>query len=99
MDKVLTLGRKSYNEGYNLKDEVKAILDKNGISYRSLRHMVEDPYEKRRFKPEYVGQCVWIYQNDTTLSSGRKVGVLVKQTDVNGAPEGWLEEFLKTALD
>ena len=94
-----TLGRKTYNEGYNLKDEVKKLLDKNGIKYHSIVLKIEDPYEKRRFKPEFVGQCVWIYQTEKRLLSGTRSGVLVKQTDLIGAPAGWLEEFLKTSLD
>jgi len=96
---VETLGRKTYDQGYNLKDEVKTIMDKNGIKYHSIVHKIEDPYEKRRFKPEFVGQCVWIYQNEKRLLSGTRSGVLVKQTDLIDAPAGWLEEFLKTALD
>ena len=97
--KVETLGRKTYKEGYNLRSEVKAILDKNGIKYHSIVLKVEDPYEKKRFKPEFVGQCVWIYQNMKRLLSGTRSGVLVKQTDLIDAPAGWLEEFLKTSLD
>lgn len=98
MEKV-TLGRKTFNDGYNLKDEVTAIMDKNGIKYTKVVHHIEDPYDKRRYRPEFVGQSVWIYQNKEHLTSGFRGGVLVKQTDIAEAPAGWLEEYLKTALD
>jgi len=98
----MTLGRKTFMEGFNLKTEVEKLLKKNGISYKRIVHHIEDPYEKRHYKKEFVGQCLWIYQKDNssaTLSHIRIPGILVRQTDLIDAPEGWLEEYLQTALD
>lgn len=96
-----TLGRKTFNNGYNLKTEVENILKKNGIGYKRIVHKVEDPYEKRRYKPEYVGQCCWIYQNDRSeiLRNIKLPGILVKQSDFVDAPENALEDYLISVLD
>lgn len=43
----------------NLKEEV--LKDLQGAEIRKVRYYKESPYQKKRFKPKYVEQEIWIY--------------------------------------
>jgi hypothetical protein len=47
----------------NLKTEVQEALAKAGVSAR-LRYFKKSPYQARRYKPEFVGQEVWVYRGN-----------------------------------
>lgn len=86
--KRLTHGRKTYEEGFNMKTYVQKMLKRLGVEAK-LRHYVEDPYQKNRFKPEYVGQCVWIYPYKTVggIRLKEHCGILLRQEDLEAEAE------------
>ena len=43
----------------NLKEAV--LKDLEGANISKVRYYKQSPYQKRRYKPEYVEQEVWIY--------------------------------------
>ena len=43
----------------NLKEKV--LKDLEGANISKVRYYKQSPYQKRRYKPEYVEQEVWIY--------------------------------------
>ena len=56
---------KSYNNGFNLKKEVIAELTKLGLPLPKFRFYIESPYQKKRYKNEYVGQELWVIYKGT----------------------------------
>lgn len=92
MKKAITLGRKTFESGYNFKNIVKAEIEKQGIQYTRMVHHIEDPYQYKRYKSEYVGQSVWVYQKDSDM------GVLFLQTDFIDTPDNFLSQQIELLL-
>ncbi len=69
----------------NLKERVLQELD--GVKITKVRYYKESPYMKRRYKPEFVQQEVWIYTNNIPA------GYLVTEDDFNN------EEYRKGFFD
>jgi hypothetical protein len=65
----------------NLKEEVLKDL---GIKFRRVRYFKQSPYQKARFKPEYVEQELWLYTDKSPY------GYLVMESDFNNK-EYWKE--------
>ena len=74
----MTKGQKSFNDGFNLKNEIQNEIDKRNFKVLpKLIHHIESPYQKRRYKPEFVGQEVWVYREKV----GDKFSTLITQED------------------
>jgi hypothetical protein len=74
----MTHGQTTFNNGFNLKTEIQKEIDKHNFKLLpKLIHHIESPYQKRRFKAEFVGQEVWIYRKKI----GDMFGVLISQED------------------
>jgi hypothetical protein len=61
MNNKITKGQLSFNNGFSLKNEV--IKEINKTNYKILPKLIfhiESPYQKRRFKSEYIEQEVWV---------------------------------------
>lgn len=43
-----------------LKDKVISLCKKYNIKYERIKYYAQSPYQKRRYKPEYVGEEVWL---------------------------------------
>jgi len=62
MQTELTKGMISFNNGFNLKDEVlKEINKRNFKQLPKLRFHIESPYQKKRYKSQFVFQEVWVF--------------------------------------
>ena len=73
-NKMKTYGEITLKAGFNLKNETIKILKKNNILFTKVKHYVISPYEKQRYKPQYVGQEIWVKLQ-------RNENVVLTQTD------------------
>ena len=55
-----TYGRTTFENKFNLKNEIIYLLNNNNILYKKITHNIESNYQKNRFKPQFVGQEVWV---------------------------------------
>lgn len=55
-----TKGEQAFENGFDLKKEVANRLNKMNLEFKSIKHYVISPYQNNRYKPEFVGQEVWI---------------------------------------
>jgi hypothetical protein len=69
-----THGEITFDAGFNLKNEIVKLLNNNNILFTKVRHYVVSPYEKQRYKPEHVGQEIWVKLQ-------RNENVVLTQTD------------------
>ena len=68
------------------KQKLSKELKNNGIEFDKIIFHKESPYQKRRYKPEYVGWEAWVYKHNAPT------GFLITQ-------EGWeCEEYKYTIL-
>lgn len=66
--KELTRGIESFNKGFNLKEAISELLKKNKIEYKRIVFYKESPYQKKKYKKEFVGQEVWVMdKNDENI--------------------------------
>ena len=53
-------GEITFEKGFNLKRETSDRLTKMGLPFKSIKHYISSPYQANRYKPEFIGQEVWI---------------------------------------
>lgn len=45
------------------KEKIIALCKKHGVKYDKIRYYKESPYQKRRYRKEYIGEEVWLKVN------------------------------------
>lgn len=61
-----TKGQLSFENGFNLKTEILEVLNENKVPFTKIIHHISSPYQKTRYKPEFIEQECWIYQSDVS---------------------------------
>ena len=57
------------------KEQIKKELNALGVNFTKIIFHAVSPYQKRRYKPEFVGWEAWIYNGKS------KYGYLLRQED------------------
>ena len=60
METNKTKGENSFNNGFNLRKEIEKLLNNEKQIYKITKFHKSSPYQKNRYKPEFVGQEVWV---------------------------------------
>ena len=52
------------------REELIIELRANNIQFKKIRFHKQSPYQKRRYKPEYIGWEAWIYTGNDPFGCG-----------------------------
>lgn len=84
-----TMGMRTLERGFNFKDYVKEILDRNQIPHGRLHHVKEHP-QKENENPNKIGQTVFVLTNEGDF--------LLRQADLMVMGPRQFEEHVKKTL-
>lgn len=57
---IVVLVPEGYKPEGTLKDQILTLCKRHGVEFDRIRYYKQSPYQKHRYKAEYVGEEVWL---------------------------------------